>query len=69
MVNDKEYQVKKLISEGGYGYVYHVTHSKEDFALKRMILQEEDRVMAAKNEALNWSRLGNHPNIVEFVDS
>ena len=57
-MNGKVYKMEHLISEGGYGFVYKVVHNKEAFALKRMILQEEERLELARKEALLWEKLG-----------
>ena len=70
------YVEDELISEGGYGFVYRVhlqnnesTSQTEYYALKRMVLQEENAIIKAKKEIDIWSQLRGHPSIVEYIDS
>ena len=81
MVNDKDYKEDVLISEGGYGFVYkvHTTEAggqkdskglnKEYFALKKMILQDEEAIDRAKKEVEVWRLISPHPYIVKYIDS
>ena len=39
------------------------------FALKRMIIQDEEMVPKVQKEAEIWKRVGKHRNVVEYVDS
>ena len=62
--------MEKKISEGGFAFVYKVTDElKKEYAIKRMILQDDDRLEGAKREAALWSKLGKHEHIVTYLDS
>ena len=55
MINEKIYTEDNLISEGGYGYVYRV-HDENNayFAMKKMILQDNQAVERASKEVDIW---------------
>jgi len=61
----------KLISQGGYAYVFEVRDSQtgEIFALKKMICQSEERVQTAKNEIKYLRALPDHPNLLKVYDT
>jgi len=51
-IKNRELEEIKLISQGGYAYVFQVRDvaTGEVFALKKMICQNAERLKTAKNE-------------------
>lgn len=64
-------QQQELISEGGYGYVYKcidLDHpEKKTYALKKINCQGPD-VEDEMREIIHWKAMGDHPNIVKYID-
>jgi serine/threonine protein kinase len=59
------------ISEGGYAIVYEAkdSASNEIMALKRIYLKDKETEQVMCKEVKNWRSLGEHPNIVKFIDA
>lgn len=54
-MNDSCLTQDRLISEGGFGFVYQVSDkSHAKFALKRIILQSEEMRQLIRNEVNVW---------------
>jgi len=70
-LGNRELEEVKLISQGGYAYVFEVkdTNTGETFALKKMICQSTERLRTAKNEISVLKTLPDHPNILKLYDS
>eukprot|EP01111_Echinosteliopsis_oligospora_P012227 TRINITY_DN4162_c0_g1_i1.p1 TRINITY_DN4162_c0_g1~~TRINITY_DN4162_c0_g1_i1.p1 ORF type:complete len:743 (+),score=247.57 TRINITY_DN4162_c0_g1_i1:123-2351(+) len=62
--------VKKLIAEGGFGFVFLVKDAvtERQWALKRILVQDRDRLEHVKNELQLMKSLSGHPNIVALDD-
>lgn len=65
-VEGQPLQLLKTLGEGGFGFVYLARHTQngKDYALKRMIGQDEDSTELARAELALLQRL-DHPNIVK----
>jgi len=70
-MKNRELEEIKLISQGGYAYVFQVKDvaTGEIFALKKMICQNSERLKTAKNEINILKSLPNHPNILRLYDA
>lgn len=61
-------RVKRVIAEGGFAFVYEaqdVANGKE-YALKRLLSNEEEKNKAIIQEICFMKKLSGHPNIVQF---
>ena len=69
-IGQYEVNIGNKISEGGYAFVYKATNTKtqEVYALKKIYIGNRENARAVKREVQTWRRLGNHPNIVRFLD-
>jgi len=65
-VDGVTYKCVKLISEGGFAYVYHIKSGGKHFALKHIAETSSDRVVA--KEIALWGEL-DHPNCCKMVAS
>jgi AP2-associated kinase len=67
----RELEEIKLISQGGYAYVFQVRDvaTGELFALKKMICQNNERLKTARNEINILKSLPNHGNILRLYES
>lgn len=71
-INDKSYKIIRIISEGGYGFVYLVEDdSHMRFALKKVITQDQDRFNVIQKELkfLQDHARGPNPYFISFYDS
>jgi serine/threonine protein kinase len=62
-------KVVKLLDEGGYSYVFLVKdlHTGEDFALKRLLIQDKEMYTNAKREIEFMKQLSGHENIIKLL--
>lgn len=75
IINSK-YKIEKVLGQGGMGQVYLVTHVQlnKPFALKVMLLDDEDEAIQDSKHLLRFRREAkilaklNHPNIVAIAD-
>ncbi|KAF2077105.1 hypothetical protein CYY_001614 [Polysphondylium violaceum] len=60
----------KQIAEGGFSYVFLVKDSNTSklFALKRILIRDEDEYREVKHEISIMKKLTKHKNIVKFID-
>lgn len=67
-IGDFSVDQKELISEGGYAYVYRAveTTTSQEFALKKILCQNQERLDFAQREVQVMQTLPSHPNIVRF---
>ncbi|KAF2075010.1 hypothetical protein CYY_003706 [Polysphondylium violaceum] len=66
-INGKRYTEVRLIAEGGFGFVYQVRDDyNQNFALKKMVISERERVEAMKNEVSFMKKLRNNQNVVKI---
>ncbi|CAE8610127.1 unnamed protein product [Polarella glacialis] len=70
-VNGRRLEEERLISEGGFAFVYEVRDldTGEAFALKKILCQDEEGLAAAKREADVLDGLPSHKNIVGYFGS
>lgn len=70
-VGSHEVEEEVLLSEGGYGYIWKVrdTRSGQNYAMKKMICMDREKLQVAKNEIGVLQVLNGHPNVVGFIDS
>jgi len=64
-------RVENKISEGGFAFVYKVTdvNTFATFALKKIAVTSNEHRVNVENEIKIWKKLGDHENIVKFVDA
>eukprot|EP01133_Synstelium_polycarpum_P013444 gene13444-15846_t len=68
-INGRRYAEKGKIAEGGFGLVYLVRDdNNHPYALKRMFIQDRDRLASIKMEIDVMQRLRHHKNIVKLID-
>jgi serine/threonine protein kinase len=67
-INGQTYKFIKMLDEGGYSFVFSVRNvaTGEDYALKRLLLQEEEMLDSAMNEIKIMEKLSGHENIINF---
>ncbi|KYR00851.1 putative protein serine/threonine kinase [Tieghemostelium lacteum] len=59
----------KQIAEGGFSYVYLVKDSNSKlYALKRILIRDNDELAKVKNEINIMQKLSKHRNIVKYID-
>ncbi|KAL0488881.1 serine/threonine-protein kinase [Acrasis kona] len=67
-INGERYRVLKLLDEGGFSYVFIVRNSAgEEFALKKLLIQEEEAYRNAMREIKFMKLLTGHENIVSII--
>lgn len=66
----RRFIVKKLIAEGGFGFVFLVRDvaTERQYALKRMIVQDRERRPAVNQELSLMQALAKHPHVVSLED-
>ncbi|XP_075061455.1 cyclin-G-associated kinase isoform X2 [Mixophyes fleayi] len=64
-------RVKRVIAEGGFAFVYEAqdTGTGKDYALKRLLSNEEEKNKAIIQEICFMKKLSGHPNIVQFCSA
>ncbi|XP_067938302.1 cyclin-G-associated kinase-like isoform X2 [Watersipora subatra] len=70
-VGSQRLRIKKVIAEGGFAFVYvaqDVTTNKE-YALKRLLANDDEKDKAIVQEIRFLKRLSGHPNILQFVSA
>ena len=67
-INGQTYRITKLLDEGGYSFVFTVrdVDSGKEYALKRLLIQEEEMMKVAMNEIKVMEQVNGHPNIINF---
>lgn len=71
-INDKSFKIIRIISEGGYGFVYLVEDDNHKcFALKKVITQDQERYNVIQKELkfLQEHAQGPNPYFITFYDS
>ena len=71
-INDKVFKIIKIISEGGYGFVYLVENENHHkFALKKVITQDKERYAVIHKELkfLKEYAKGQNPHFIGYYDS
>nr|XP_023688031.1 cyclin-G-associated kinase isoform X1 [Paramormyrops kingsleyae] len=70
-LGDMKLRIKRVIAEGGFAFVYeaqNVTSNKE-YALKRLLSNEEEKNKAIIQEVCFMKKLSGHPNVVQFCSA
>ncbi|XP_072373205.1 cyclin-G-associated kinase isoform X2 [Scyliorhinus torazame] len=67
-LGDVKLRIKRVIAEGGFAFVYEAQDlgSGRDYALKRLLSNEEEKSKAIIQEVCFMKKLSGHPNIVQF---
>ncbi|KAM6105772.1 cyclin-G-associated kinase [Pterocles gutturalis] len=70
-MGDMKLRIKRVIAEGGFAFVYEAQDlgSGKDYALKRLLSNEEERNKAIIQEVCFMKKLSGHPNIVQFCSA
>ncbi|KAK6312720.1 hypothetical protein J4Q44_G00160670 [Coregonus suidteri] len=67
-LGDMKLRIKRVIAEGGFAFVYEAqdTSSSKEYALKRLLSQEEEKNKEVIQEVCFMKKLSGHPNVVQF---
>ncbi|XP_063311580.1 cyclin-G-associated kinase isoform X2 [Pelobates fuscus] len=70
-LGDLKLRVKRVIAEGGFAFVYEAQDlgSGKEYALKRLLSNEEENNKAIIQEICFMKKLSGHPNIVQFCSA
>ncbi|XP_075720764.1 cyclin-G-associated kinase isoform X2 [Rhinoderma darwinii] len=70
-LGEMKLRVKRVIAEGGFAFVYEAQDldSGKDYALKRLLSNEEEKNKAIIQEICFMKKLSGHPNIVQFCSA
>ncbi|NXN54179.1 GAK kinase, partial [Rynchops niger] len=70
-MGDMKLRIKRVIAEGGFAFVYEAQDlgSGKDYALKRLLSNEEEKNKAIIQEVCFMKKLSGHPNIVQFCSA
>ncbi|NXH65354.1 GAK kinase, partial [Rhabdornis inornatus] len=70
-MGDLKLRIKRVIAEGGFAFVYEAQDlgSGKDYALKRLLSNEEEKNKAIIQEVCFMKKLSGHPNIVQFCSA
>ncbi|XP_063770345.1 cyclin-G-associated kinase isoform X2 [Pseudophryne corroboree] len=64
-------RIKRVIAEGGFAFVYEAQDigTGKDYALKRLLSNEEEKNKAIIQEICFMKKLSGHPNVVQFCSA
>nr|XP_014351407.1 PREDICTED: cyclin-G-associated kinase [Latimeria chalumnae] len=67
-MGEMKLRIRRVIAEGGFAFVYeaHDLGSGKEYALKRLLSNEEEKNKAIIQEVCFLKKLSGHPNIVQF---
>ncbi|XP_066566837.1 cyclin-G-associated kinase isoform X1 [Amia ocellicauda] len=70
-LGDMKLSIKRVIAEGGFAFVYEAQDigTNKDYALKRLLSNEEEKNKAIIQEVCFMKKLSGHPNIVQFCSA
>ncbi|XP_074935970.1 cyclin-G-associated kinase isoform X1 [Phalacrocorax aristotelis] len=70
-MGEMKLRIKRVIAEGGFAFVYEAQDlgSGKDYALKRLLSNEEEKNKAIIQEVCFMKKLSGHPNIVQFCSA
>ncbi|XP_068782885.1 cyclin-G-associated kinase isoform X2 [Struthio camelus] len=70
-MGDMKLRIKRVIAEGGFAFVYEAQDlgSGKDYALKRLLSNEEEKNKAIIQEVCFMKKLSGHPNVVQFCSA
>jgi hypothetical protein len=68
-IEGKQIKPIKLLDEGGFSFVFVARdlESGQDYALKRLLIQEEEMLTSAMNEIRVMDMLNGHENVIKLV--
>ncbi|PVD23615.1 hypothetical protein C0Q70_16888 [Pomacea canaliculata] len=68
-LGNQKLRVRRLIAEGGFAYVFVAqdVNSGKDYALKRLLANDEEKAKAVMTEIKFLKKLSGHPNIIQFL--
>ncbi|XP_056139949.1 cyclin-G-associated kinase [Lampris incognitus] len=67
-LGDMKLRIRRVIAEGGFAFVYEAQDigSGKDYALKRLLSNEEEKNKDIIQEVCFMKKLSGHPNVVQF---
>ncbi|WAR23455.1 GAK-like protein [Mya arenaria] len=70
-LGNQKLRVKRKIAEGGFAFVFVAqdNSSGKEFALKRLLANDEEKTKAVVQEIKFLKKLTGHPNIVQFISA
>ncbi|XP_042305529.1 cyclin-G-associated kinase isoform X3 [Sceloporus undulatus] len=70
-MGEMKLRIKRVLAEGGFAFVYEAQDlgSGKDYALKRLLSNEEEKNKAIIQEVCFMKKLSGHPNIVQFCSA
>uniref|UniRef100_A0AAY5EA99 Cyclin-G-associated kinase n=1 Tax=Electrophorus electricus TaxID=8005 RepID=A0AAY5EA99_ELEEL len=70
-LGDMKLRIKRVIAEGGFAFVYEAQDigNSKDYALKRLLSNEEEKNKSIIQEVCFMKKLSGHPNIVQFCSA
>uniref|UniRef100_H3DEV8 Cyclin G associated kinase n=1 Tax=Tetraodon nigroviridis TaxID=99883 RepID=H3DEV8_TETNG len=70
-LGDMKLRIKRVIAEGGFAFVYEAqdTSTGKDYALKRLLSNEEEKNKEIIQEVCFMKKLSGHPNTVQFCSA
>ncbi|CAN9512903.1 unnamed protein product [Ophioblennius macclurei] len=70
-LGDMKLRIRRVIAEGGFAFVYEAqdVNSGKDYALKRLLSNEEEKNKEIIQEVCFMKKLSGHPNMVQFCSA
>uniref|UniRef100_A0A8C5NF51 Cyclin-G-associated kinase n=1 Tax=Gouania willdenowi TaxID=441366 RepID=A0A8C5NF51_GOUWI len=70
-LGDLKLRIKRVIAEGGFAFVYEAQDmsSSKEYALKRLLSNEEEKNKEIIQEVCFMKKLSGHPNMVQFCSA
>ncbi|XP_024131109.1 cyclin-G-associated kinase isoform X2 [Oryzias melastigma] len=70
-LGDMKLRIKRVIAEGGFAFVYEAQDLSggKDYALKRLLSNEEEKNKEIIQEICFMKKLSGHPNVVQFCSA
>ncbi|XP_022105405.1 cyclin-G-associated kinase-like [Acanthaster planci] len=69
-LGDTKLRVKRVIAEGGFAFVFIAADSSgREYALKRLLANDDEKSKAILQEISILKKLSGHPNIVQFLSA
>ncbi|XP_071388970.1 cyclin-G-associated kinase isoform X2 [Centroberyx affinis] len=70
-LGDMKLRIRRVIAEGGFAFVYEAQDigSGKDYALKRLLSNEEEKNKDIIQEVCFMKKLSGHPNVVQFCSA
>ncbi|XP_046904516.1 cyclin-G-associated kinase isoform X2 [Hypomesus transpacificus] len=70
-LGDMKLRIRRVIAEGGFAFVYEAQDisTSKDYALKRLLSNEEEKNKDIIQEVCFMKKLSGHPNVVQFCSA